>query len=109
MLAPTSLLLQFPCCIGGNPVIEEVTVRKSSKEGETQLPQIPLCWLHLALQGPLPRSCSKPFIHPQVAPVSQGTEGALVCPHATPCTYPVPRECPQKRMVLFPLRAFAQS
>lgn len=103
MLAPTSLLLQFPCCIGGNPVIEEVTVRRSSKAPSDS----PFgC---LTLQGPLPRSCSKPFVHPQVAPVSQGTGWALLCPYPTPCTYPVPRECPQKRMVLFPLRAFAQS
>lgn len=44
-----------------------------------------------------------------LAAVPQGTRWALVCPHPTPCTYPVPRECPQKRMLLFPLRAFAQS
>lgn len=44
----------------------------------------------------------------QVA-VSQGTGWALLCPHPAPCTYPVPKECPQKMMLLFPLRAFAQS
>lgn len=29
----------------------------------------------------------------------------LTCPH----TYPVPKECPQKMMLLFPLRALTQS
>lgn len=43
-----------------------------------------------------------------LAAVSQGTGWALVCPHLV-CTYPVPKECPQKMMLLFPLRAFAQS
>lgn len=37
------------------------------------------------------------------ARASPSTHG--VSPH----TYPVPRECPQKRMLLFPLRALAQS
>lgn len=44
-----------------------------------------------------------------LAATSQGTGWALVCPHPTPCTYPVPRECPQKRTLLLPLRAFTQS
>lgn len=80
-------------------------MRRSSKAPSDSPP----CWLYLVLQGLLPRSCSKPLVHPQVAAVSQGTGWALVCPHPTPCTHPVPKECPQKRMVLFPLRALAQS
>lgn len=52
--------------------------------------------------GPCPGGTS-------LAAVAQGSGWALVCPHPAPCPYPVPKECPQKMMLLFPLRAFAQS
>lgn len=73
-LALTSLFLKFPCRIRGNPARREVTVRGSSHDtpaGCRAPLRPPPCLLGLALQVHPPRSCSKPLVHPCVAPVWQ--------------------------------------
>ena len=123
-LALTSLLLQFSCCIRGNPVKREVTVRGSIHDAPSGCTALtpPPCLPGFPLQVPLLRSCSNPLLHPWVAPVwqqhhSPRTSCGLWCQLgptrcvslAQPRTCPVPKECPQKRMLLFPLCTLAQS
>lgn len=120
-LALTSLFLKFPCRIRGNPARREVTVRGSSHDAPAgcRAPLRPpvVCWVWLCRclhQGAAPSPWSIPAWHRSGSSVTARgpAVGSGISRHprgVPPCTYPVPKECPQKRMLLFPLRALAQS